>query len=101
MSIRFAPGKLTETNGIPSTKFTKIENNLVRTGSNDSDRSMGSDPYSKNQPDGEAMTKKRKYKNRKTKNRKTKNSKTKNSKKSTYIGGNSNKGFMDLLKNMI
>ena len=71
MSIRFAPGKLTETNGIPSTKFTKIENNLVRTGSNDSDT------WSNEQPSGGAMTKKRKYKNRKTKPRKTKTRKTK------------------------
>ena len=43
-------------------------------------------------------TKKRKYKNRKTKNSKTKNRKTKNRKKYTYIGGISDKGFMNLLQ---
>jgi hypothetical protein len=53
--------------------------------------------------DGGAMTKNRKSKNRKSKNRKSKNRKSKNRKsknrkKSTYIGGTSNKGFIDLLK---
>jgi len=103
---------LAATTGISSTNFTKIETNLQRTnlqriGSNDSTKSTDSngsmvsaDSY---EIDGGAMTKNRKSKNRKSKNRKSKNRKsknrkTKNRKKSTYIGGTSNKGFMDLLK---
>jgi hypothetical protein len=74
---------LTATNGIPSTKFTKIENNLGRTDSNASTNSTGSmdsNPWNKDEPGGGAMTKNRKSKNRKSKNRKSKNRKSKNRK---------------------
>jgi hypothetical protein len=77
---------LHESNGIPSTKFTKIETNFGRTGSGESTDSTGSNNsehnyYSKT-PWGGAMSKNRKSKNRKSKNRKTKrNSKTKNHRK--------------------
>ena len=100
---------ITQSNGIPSTKLKRIVKILDRIGSNDSNNSTSSNnstdsnSYKIDESYGGAMTKKRKSKNRKTKNRKTKNRKTKNRKsknrkKSTYIGGTSDKGFMDQLK---